>query len=329
MNTHPLLYLSGDDVRSALPMSRAIEAMRDAFSQLSQGRVTLPVRQCLSAADQLGINLVMPCYSAASRQFSLKTVTVFDNNPQRGLPRVQGLVILTDGETGSHVAIMDGTSLTAIRTGAVSGLATDLLAPVGASVVSVFGAGVQARTQLEAVCCVRDIERARVHDLDPAAADRFASEMTRRLDVLVERAETPAENLSDADVVCTATSSCKPVFADQELPAGAHINAVGAYTPDMAEIPAATVRRARVVVDHFASALEEAGDLLQPLRQGLIQKSHFQTELGDMAGRQLPRRNRAEGVTLFKSVGVAIQDLCAAATALENARQLGLGIPLH
>ncbi|MFW6170208.1 MAG: ornithine cyclodeaminase family protein [Planctomycetota bacterium] len=329
MNTHPLLYLSGDDIRNALPMPQAIEAMREAFSQLFRGHVTLPVRQCVPASRTQGINLLMPCYSAASRRFALKTVTVFDNNPRRGLPRVQGLVILTDGETGAHLAILEGTNLTAIRTGAVSGLATDLLAPVDAAVVAVFGAGVQARTQLEAVCCVRHIERANVYDLDQGAANRFAREMSHQLNVPVARAETPASNMSGADVVCTATSSRQPVFTDQELPARVHINAVGAYTPDMAEIPAATVRRARVVVDHFPSALEEAGDLLQPLQKGLIETSHFRAELGELAGRGLPGRNRGEDITLFKSVGVAIQDLCAAETALENAHQHGLGVPLQ
>jgi ornithine cyclodeaminase/alanine dehydrogenase-like protein (mu-crystallin family) len=328
MATTPLIYLSAADVRRALPMTEAIAAMREAFAQLSTRQVTLPIRECLQAPGQHGVALVMPCHSSAQRMFSLKFVTTFHDNPRRGLPTVQSLVILTDSTTGTHLAVIDGASLTAIRTGAASGLATDLLARPEAAAVAVFGAGVQARTQLEAVCCVRAIRRARVHDVDPAAADRFAAEMTRRLGVPVERADTPAANLAHADVICTASSSSKPVFADNELPPRVHINAVGAYRPDMAEIPAATVCRARVVVDHRESAFEEAGDLLEPLRQGLIQQSHFGTELGEVLLGRSPGRRCADEITLFKSVGVAIQDLCAAACALENARRLKLGVRL-
>jgi ornithine cyclodeaminase/alanine dehydrogenase-like protein (mu-crystallin family) len=325
MNTAPLWYLSAADVRRALPMADAIAAMREAFAQLSSGQVTLPVRERLDAPGEHGVALVMPCHSTVQRMFSLKIVTVFHDNPRRGLPTIQSLVILTDGTTGAHLAVMDGASLTAIRTGGASGLATDLLARPGAAVAAVFGAGVQARTQLEAVCCVRAIRRACVYDKDAAAADRFAAEMTHRLGIPVERSDTPAKTLADADVICTATSSSRPVFADSELPPRVHINAVGAYRPDMAEIPAAAVCRARVVVDHRASALEEAGDLLEPLRQGLIQPSHFAAELGDVVLGRSPGRRSADEITLFKSVGVAIQDLCAAARALDNARRLGLG----
>ncbi len=328
MNTAPLLYLSAGDVRRSLPMADAISAMRKAFAQLSSGQVTLPTRECLQAPDEHGVDLVMPCHSTSLRMFSLKTVTVFRDNPQRGLPTIQALLILTDGGTGSHLAIMDGASLTALRTGGASGLATDLLARTDAAIVAVFGAGVQARTQLEAVCCVRAIRRASVYDTDQAAADRFAVEMTDRLGVLVKRADTSARNLADADVICTATSSSQPVFADDELPTGVHINAVGAYRPDMVEIPATAVCRAHVVVDHRASALEEAGDLLGPLRQGLIQQGHFGTELGEVVLGRSPGRSHADEITMFKSVGVAIQDLYAAAKTLENARRLELGVQL-
>jgi len=328
MSATPLLYLSAADVRRALPMTDAIAAMREAFAQLVNGQVMLPTRECLQAPGEHGVALVMPCHSAAQRIFSLKIATVFHDNPHRGLPTIQSVLMLTDGTTGSHLAVMDGASLTAIRTGGASGLATDLLARPDASVVAVFGAGVQARTQLEAVCCVRNIRGACVYDTDAAAADRFAAEMTRQCGVPVERADTPEKNLAGADVICTATSSSEPVFADNELPPRTHINAVGAYRPDMAEIPAAVVCRARVVVDHRASALEEAGDLLRPLRQGRIPQSHFRTELGEVVLGRSPGRRSADEITLFKSVGVAIQDLCAAARALKNARLLELGVPL-
>jgi ornithine cyclodeaminase/alanine dehydrogenase-like protein (mu-crystallin family) len=322
------LYLSAADVRRALPMADAVAAMREAFTHLSEDRVRLLPREHLPATGGRGMALIMPCHSMAKNLFSLKFVSVFEGNPRQGLPTIQALIILTDGATGSHRAIMDGASLTALRTGGASGLATDVLARPDAAAAAVFGAGVQARTQLEAVCCVRPIRRARVYDSDAAAAERFAAEMAERLGVPVERADTPAKALADADVVSTATSSTRPVFADHELPPRAHINAIGVYQLERAEIPPDTVRRARVVVDHLPSAFEEAGDLLGPLRQGLIQESHFNTELGDVLLGRAPGRCDADAITLFKSVGVAVQDLCAAARALENARRLGLGTPL-
>jgi ornithine cyclodeaminase/alanine dehydrogenase-like protein (mu-crystallin family) len=297
-------------------MANAIDAMREAFTQLAMGQVTMPTRQRLDVASEHGVALFMPCHSHAQKLISLKVATLFHDNPQRGLPLIHSLLILTDGTTGAHLAIMDGASLTAIRTGAASGLATDLLARPDAAVAVVFGTGVQARTQLEAVCQVRPIRRARVYGRNAAAAERFASEMTARLGISVEHAPTPGEALADADVVCTATSSTTPVFDDHDLPPGVHVNAIGAYRPDMAEIPAATVRRARVVVDHRPAALEEAGDLLGPLREGLITEAHFATELGDVLLGRAPARTDARQVTLFKSVGLAIQDLCAAARVL-------------
>lgn len=325
MNHQPLLYLSGDEVDRALPMSDAIKAMRSAFAELSGGGVTLPVRECVWAPRHNGVDLIMSCHSAMLNLFSVKTVTVFPDNRLQHLPTTQGLLTLTDGTNGSHLAILDGSRLTAIRTGAASGLATDLLARPEASVVAVFGTGTQARTQLEAVCCVRPIKRARAYSPGRNTAQQFALEMSERLDIEIEIAETPAENLQDADVICTATPATKPVFSATDLPAGVHINAVGAYRPDMAEIPAAVVCESRVIVDHHASALEEAGDLLGPLRKGLIPPTHFRTELGELVLKRSPGRERPDEQTLFKSVGVAIQDLYAATKALENARQLGLG----
>ena len=326
--TPPLLHLSAEAVRRALPMRDAIDAMRDAFAQLSRGEVTLPPRQHLDASGGAGAALVMSCHSAARQLFALKFLTFFPQNRALGLPLIQALVILSDGRTGAHLAIVDGAALTAIRTGAACGLATDLLARAEAASAAILGAGVQARTQLEAVCCVRPIRRVRVYDPDATAAERFADAMSRQLGLPVGRAAGAEQALEDADVVCTATVSATPVFEDRWLKPGAHVNAIGSFRPEVAEIPAATVRRARVVVDHLPSALAEAGDLLQPLAQGLIGPAHFGTELGEvLLGRAPGRRDPAE-ITLFKSVGVAIQDLCAAARALENARRLGIGLEL-
>jgi len=328
MNTPPLLYLSAEEVHRALPMPDAIAAMKEAFVQLSNGQVALPPRRRIEAPGEQGAALVMACHSAAQGLFALKFITLFDTNRQCGLPLIQALVILSDAITGTHLAVLEGAALTAVRTGAASGAATDALARPDAAVAAIFGAGVQARTQLEAVSAVRRIRQARVFDPNAALADQFAAEMAQRLGLPVARASSPAKALEDAGVVCTATTAPTPVFEDHELPPGAHINAVGSYKPQVAEIPADTVRRARVVVDHRASALEEAGDLLAALRRGLIDQAHFSTELGEVLAGRARGRQSAEEVTLFKSVGVAIQDLCAASRALANARRLRLGVEL-
>ena len=323
--TAPLLYLTAADVQRALPMRDAIAAMRDAFVQLSSGQVNCPPRQRLPAADAGGAALVMSCHSAVSRLFALKFITLFAANRDKGLPLIQSSVMLADGTTGQPLAVMDGAAVTAIRTGAAAGLATDVLARPDAAVVAIFGAGVQARTQLEAVCTVRAIRQAFVYDPNAAAAERYAGEMTERLRRPVVRAGSPREALADAGVVCTATTAAVPVFADDDVPPGVHINAVGSYRPEVSEIPAATVCRARIVVDHFASAREEAGDLLGPLSRGDLDETRFATELGAVLLGSAPGRCSTDEITFFKSVGVAIQDLCAAASALENARRLGLG----
>ncbi len=321
----PLRYLSRDDVLAALPMADAIAAMRQAFVELSCGRVTLPPRTRMDVPGEHGIVLTMPCHSGAEGLVSLKLVSLYGGNRVKGLPLIHALVVLADGATGVPLAVMDGATLTALRTGAGSGAATDALARRDAEVAAVFGAGTQARTQLEAVACVRRLRRARVYDPDAALAERFAADMGARLGVPVERAATSAAALEDAAIVCTATTAASPVFQDRELPPGSHINAVGSYKPDVTEIPPETVRRARIVVDHLASAREEAGDLLVPLRRGMIREEDLRTELGDVLAWRTPGRESPTEITLFKSVGVAIQDLYAAARALANARAAGLG----
>jgi ornithine cyclodeaminase/alanine dehydrogenase-like protein (mu-crystallin family) len=324
-----VLHLSSEAVRRALPMSEAIAAMREAFAELARGGVKLPPRLRMEAPAENGIALVMPCHSASQRLFSLKFITLFSDNQRRGLPLIQSTVLLSDGSTGVPLAVMDGATLTSLRTGAASGLATDLLARPESTTVAIFGAGVQGRTQLEAVACVRRIQRVRVFDPNIESAGRFATEMQQQLGLEVACAASPAEAADGADIICTATTSSVPVFEDRDVKPGAHINAVGVFQPNMAEVPAATVCRARVVVDDRQSTLEEAGDLLRPLHAGLIDAEHFSTELGEIVLGLKRGRTAANEITLFKSVGVAIQDLCAASRALANAERLGLGTRLH
>jgi alanine dehydrogenase len=321
-----LRVLSADDVRQALPMAEAVEAMKAAFAQLSLGRANVPLRTPVEVPAHNGVTLFMPAYLADDDQMAVKIVSVFNDNPARGLPLIHALVVVVDATTGRPQAAMDGTYLTALRTGAVSGAATDFLARPDARIAAIFGAGAQGRTQLEAVCAVRPIEGAWVFDSYAERARAYADEMSARLSLPVSVARSPAEALRQADVVCTATTSSTPVFADADLQPGVHINAVGAYTPQMQELPAETVARARVVIDHRAASLAEAGDLIIPIAQGIIGADHIYAELGEIVSGLKPGRASAAEVTLFKSVGVAVQDVAAAGRVLAAAERLGLGV---
>jgi len=324
----PLIYLGAEDVRRALPMTAAIEALRDAFRDLAAGTVTMPARTRIATPEGDEVSLIMPSHSTAISRLGVKLITLYEKNRARGLPLAHALVILADGHTGVPLAVVEGGALTALRTGAASGAATDALARPDAAVAAVFGAGRQGRAQLEAVACVRRLCEARVFDRDSEAAAMFASEMSAALGIEVRPAPDPAAALCGADIVCTATSSRSPVFADENVAPGMHINAVGVYQPERAEIPAATVGRARIIVDQTEACLEEAGDLLQPLASGAIDRSRFDATLGEILLGRAPGRRSAAEITLFKSVGLAVQDLYAASRAYENALRLQIGVRL-
>jgi len=323
-----LRFLCGRDVARALPMREAVETMKEAFRQMSAGEAVVPPRTYITVESPPGDAVFMSAYIPAARRMGLKIITLFGDNMARGLPRIQALVVVLDAATGSPLAIMDGTSITAIRTGAASGAATDLLARPDATVAAIFGAGPQARTQLEAVCVVRPIRRAMIFDPSAGRAEALAGEMATRLGIAVLAARSPAEALAGADIVCTATTSVEPVFADRDVAPGTHINAIGSYKTTVREIPAETVRRARVVVDHRPAALAEAGDLILPMEQGLIEKDHVYAELGEIVAGLKKGRESPEQVTLFKSVGVAVQDIAAANLVLAGAERLNLGTDL-
>jgi alanine dehydrogenase len=328
MNAPPLLFLSSAAVRQALPMAAAIETMKAAFRELSGGGVTMPPRTKMAVPGGTGIVLLMPAHSAEENRLSLKFLTLFETNRDLGLPLIQALVILADAGTGVPLAILDGAAVTALRTAAAAGAATDVLARPEARSFALFGAGIQARAQLEAVASVRPIRQARVYDLNAGAAAALAGEMSERLGLAVQSVPDPAAALRGADIVGTATTSRVPVFDDRDLAEGTHINAVGVYQPDRAEIPPETVRRARVVIDQREAALEEAGDLLQAMPGDKAGRDFFDTTLGDVLLGRIPGRRSAGEITLFKSVGLAVQDLYAASRAYDEAHRLGIGIEL-
>jgi ornithine cyclodeaminase len=322
-----MLALTREDVRRLVPMPDAIALMKTAFAELSAGRAASPLRTVVPLPEVEGDALFMPARVPATNALGVKIVSVVKTNPARGLPVIHALVCLIDDETGQPLAIMDGTYLTALRTGAASGAATDLLARPDSRVLVAIGAGAQGATQIAAVCAVRPIERVIAVDVGEAALVRLRAALARDWPDLVDRLETTtdAAAVREADVVCTATTSKTPVFDDADLRPGTHINAVGAYTPEMQEVPAATVARAAVTVDAVEAALAEGGDLIAPLREGLVGRDHFVRELGMLVAGTATGRTRQDEITLFKSVGNAVQDVVVARRAVDRARETGAG----
>jgi ornithine cyclodeaminase len=326
-----MLILTADDVRKALPMKETIEAMKQAYASLSDGKADVPLRTRLSVPRQEAVSLFMPAYVQTDDEdaLAIKVVSLFPKNPERArpLPLIQAAVLLLDAETGQTMALMEGSSLTAIRTGAGSGAAIDLLARSDSRMVAVFGAGVQGRTQLEAACNVRTIEEAWVFDPFVERANAFVEEMAGigNIPKKMRVANNSRQALAEADIVCTATTSSAPVFADTDVRSGTHISAIGSYTPEMQEVPAETVARALVVVDSRSATLSETGDLLKPIQDGLFGEEHISAELGEIVLGRRPGRESPEQITYFKSVGVAVQDAMAAQLALQNARKYKLG----
>jgi len=311
-----VLILNATEVRQALPMAAAIGAMREAFAALTQGRAQVPARIALGGPDG-GTTLVMPALLDAgdSRALTVKAVSVFPANRAKNLPLIHAAVLVIDPETGKVDALLEGGALTAIRTGAASGLATDLLAQPGSRVAAIFGSGKQARTQLEAVCTVRPIKKVWVCSPTPGHAEAFAEQVAGRGWVPPEVSCTrdSREAVAVADVICTATTSPTPVFDDRDLKPGGE-----------------TVARSRIFVDSREAALEEAGDILQAIDAGLISAADILAEIGELVlgqadGRTANGRTADDQITFFKSVGVAVQDAAAARVVLESAARMGLG----
>lgn len=304
---------SASDVRAALPMRAAIDAMRTGFIALSTGQASVPVRSSLSTPETTF--LYMPAYIHGAPVSTVKVVSVTPGNPARGLPVVQATVLVLDAQTGQTVAMMDGTSLTALRTGAASGLATDLLARPDAHILGVIGAGAQARTQIEAVCAVRNITEIRLYSL--TNPHTLADELRAMSSADIVVATSAHDALTGADVLVAATNSRSPVIHAADIAPGVHINGVGSYTHEMQEVAANVVTQAKVVVDHRESAWAEAGDLILPRDAGLFHEEDVYAELGEIAAGLLPGREWDDEITFFKSVGNAVQDAAAAWAVLQ------------
>ena len=326
------LLLTRKDVETVLTMKDAIAAVEEGFRQLALGNVTMPQRTAIRLSDHHGLHLGMPAYVGGADEggsLALKVVTVYPDNPSKyGLPTTIGTLLLNDPRTGALVAIMDAGFLTAMRTGAVSGVATRYLAREDASSVGVFGAGVQARAQLVAVCEVRPIERAVVCDPRQESREAYAAEMAERLSISIEPSGDPRACVEN-DIVVTASSSKTPVFEGAWLVPGTHVNGIGSHSPDARELDTETIQRAKIVPDLASACLAEAGDLIIPIQERAITEDHIHANLGEVVAGLKPGRESDEEITLFKSVGLAVQDAAAAARVYELAQATGVGTEIE
>ncbi len=309
-----LILLGEGELRRMLPMADAVQAMKDAFAAYSRGEARVPMRMAVPGSNE-GTMLVKP--ASLPDALGAKLVSVFPGNRELGRPVVTGLVVLLDPATGEPTAICDGTFLTAWRTGAASGAATDLLARPDARVGAVFGCAAQGRTQVEAIDAVRDLDEIRLFARTASDVQRMVAELQPRTRARLVAATSADEALHDADVVCAATNSPTPIFDGTRLKQGAHLNGVGSFTAAMREIDGTTVNRARIYVDSIESAVTEAGDLLQAESEGHTRRADW-VELGSLVDRRSLGRVDGDDVTFFKSVGLAVQDMVAGARALER-----------
>jgi ornithine cyclodeaminase/alanine dehydrogenase-like protein (mu-crystallin family) len=294
-----------------------------AFAAYSAGQTQTPLRVGVEPPGSNGVLLAMPCAVAEPPALGAKIVSVFRDNPARGLPTVTSVYVLSDHTTGAPLALMDGGYLTGIRTAAGSAVATRLLARADARTLGVFGTGVQARFHVETIRRVRDVERVRVSASSPQKAEVFAAWVTRTTGLAADAAS--ADDTSAADLVAACTTSPTPVVSAAAVKDGAHINAVGAFTPSTRELPSALVARARVYVDTRPGALSEAGDLLLAVSDGAFSLDRVAGEVGEVLLGSVPGRVRATDVTVYKSVGAAFLDAATARLAFEAARERGVG----
>jgi ornithine cyclodeaminase/alanine dehydrogenase-like protein (mu-crystallin family) len=327
----PILFLSREDVESLLPMAECIEVVEEALRTLARGDAVQPLRSALWTPDRHGLLVVMPGMlgGGGGGVVGAKVLTVVPDNFTRGEDSHQGLVLLFDQATGRPLALFDAGAVTAIRTAAASAVATRALAREDAGDLAILGTGVQARSHLEAMKAVRTLRRVRVWSRNLENARRLAKEEGEHLGLAVEPVISAREAVEGADLICTATAATTPVLHGEWIAPGAHVNAVGACTPNARELDAAAVARSRLFTDRRESLLTEAGDFLLARGEGAVTDSHILGELGEVLEGTVPGRRSGDEVTLFKSLGIAVEDLAAGRHIYEKALAAGRGISLE
>ena len=320
------LVLSHEEVLELLPMKECIPVMREALVALAAGSVHQPLRTIIRPPQAKGVMGLMPAYSSGDRAaFGLKAICVLPGNPAKGLDSHQGAVLLSSAETGELLAIINASAITAIRTAAVSAVATDLLARKDACDLAILGCGVQARSHLVAMSEVRCIKRCRIASRHFAHAQSFAGDMRNNFSFELEPVGTAEEALKDADLIVTATTSVEPIVRREWISAGAHLNLVGSSIPKTREVDTETMAAVRLFVDRRESTINEAGDYIFAARDGVIGQDHIRAEIGEVLNGEKQGRTSVDEITCFKSLGIATEDLFAAEYLYRKAKEGKIG----
>lgn len=325
-----MLLLKKEDMKRVYSMEEAIEAVKLAFKLFSEGKTNAPLRTNIDVQKYEGQALFMPAYVEETESLGLKIVSVFPNNVKAGKPAVPATMVCMDPRTGEVSAIMDGTYLTQVRTGAAAGAATDLLARRDASKGAIIGAGGQSSAQLEAMLTARKLKEVRIYDADEGRAAQTAeteNERWKASGVKVSAAKSAEEAVEAADVITTVTTAKTPVFPAEAIKEGVHINGIGSYTPIMQEMPPEVfLRAAKVFVESRDAVLAESGDLLIPIKEGLFDESIITAELGELAAGKVEGRRTDRDITVFKTVGIGVQDVVTAGEIYKKAVEIGTGV---
>lgn len=324
-----VLIVNQSEVRQLLPMAECLDVMADALMTLARGEAILPLRPVLWLPEKVGALGMMPSYLGNIQAMGLKVVSVFPGNHGTQYDSHMGAVLLFETQHGQLLAIIDASEITAIRTAGVSGVATRLLAREDAQNLAILGSGVQARTHLAAMLQARNIQMVRVWSRNPEHAEQFAEQEAQRHGISVEPAWTVQETVDEADIICTTTSSPEPILKGEWIAPGTHINAIGSSVPFTRELDTAAVVMSRMFVDRRESTINEAGDFLFPKKEGAINDDHILGEIGEILLGSIQGRVTSDEITLFKSLGLAVEDLAAANHVYKKAVEAGLGIAVE
>lgn len=320
-----MLILSESEIRSIIDIDELIAALQKAQIQYSTGRAVMPVRLVVPLPQIDGRITSMPGYLHEDKALGMKVVTYFQNNPQRGLPAILATIMLFSAETGELIAVMDGSYITAIRTACASALATKNLANPSTPVLGVLGAGVQAKAHIEALRRVRKFSFIKIYSPSEMSGARLKHQLEEEIGVPIERTNSANSTVDGADVIVTATTAKEPILACGWIKPGAHINAVGSHRPELRELDGETLARARIVVDSRAAIMAECGDVLLALQEGSLPQNPTLTEIGEVLAGTKPGRTRADEITVYKSVGIAVQDVATAQLVYHKALERKIG----
>ncbi|MDN6626848.1 MAG: ornithine cyclodeaminase family protein [Pisciglobus halotolerans] len=325
-----MLVLTKEEMQTVFSMKEAIQADKDALRLFSEGKSTVPLRTNIAIPEYEGQSLYMPAYvSGDTFALGVKIVSIYPENIEKDLPSVPATMVLVDAETGIVEAMMDGTYLTQLRTGAVQGAGTAILARKDAKIAALIGTGGQAISQLEAMLTVHNLDEVRIFDIDKKRCQLFVREMTKlfeKFNTELIAVDTSEDAIRNADIITSVTTSKSATFSEKYVKDGAHINGVGAYTQEMHELPSDIIVRAdKVIFDTTEGVLAEAGDIITPLKEGLVQRENYQGDLGEVILDRIAGRESDDQITVFKTVGTAVLDVVTAKNILLKAKKEGIG----